>query len=169
MKYKTWIYALLLLALGVGVVIHQWDRDKRRINKRLSQLQEAVAKETGEGHLRTLAKSQEVVGFFTPEAELRLRPLLSQRLTRRELSTIFYQVHSSVDRLQVRIRDRRLDVDTASGTASMRFTATGTVHMGGRAETQMHEFHLQWVRRDREWYIDQAEIAQAIRPPGGNR
>ncbi len=165
MKRNHWLYLLVLLCVTALVAWHYSDRDARRINKRLNQLADTLGKESGEGQLRTLAKSQQVVDFFTPEAELRLQPVLRQRTSRRELSTIFHQVHSRLDTLDVRIRDRRLDVDESGETAEMRFTAVGTAGLAGDRETQMHEFHLQWVKQDREWYIDRAEIVQAIRPP----
>ena len=165
MTHKVWRYGLVALAAIVAVTIYQMDRDTRRINKRLNQLAGTVEKTAGEGHLSTLAKSQQVVGYLTPDAVLRLHPVLPQQVTRRELSTVFYQVHSRVETLDFRIRDRRLEVDRPAGTANMRFTAIGTARWGARNESQIHEFHLRWVKQDREWYIDQAEIVQAIRPP----
>ena len=165
MTRKAWLYGLVAIAAIVVVTIHQMDRDARRINKRLNQLAKTVEKTSGESHLSTLAKSQQVVGYFTPDALLRLHPVLPHQVTRRELSTVFYQVHSRVETLNFRIRDRRLEVDRPTGTADMRFTATGTAQWGARTESQIHEFHLHWVKQDREWYIDQAEIVQAIRPP----
>jgi len=166
---KTWIYLLVALTAMTWFAIHQMDRDARRINKRLNALAETVEKRAGEGHLRTLAKSQEVVGYFTPEAVLQLQPLLPHQMSRRELSSLFFQVHSQVESLDFRIRDRRLDVDRRAGTATMRFTAGGTAQLGGHTETQMHEFRLRWIKQDREWYIERAEIVQTIRPPRGER
>lgn len=165
MTRKTWLTLFLIVTAVAIVAIHQWDRDARRIHKRLDQLTGIITKHPDDGHLVTLAKSQQVVNLFTPEATVHLQPVWSHQMTRRELSSIFYQVHSRVDSLDVRIRDTRLEVNRRAGVADMRFTAMGTAKAGGHTQTDTHEFRLRWVKVDREWYVERAEIVQGIRPP----
>lgn len=160
---------IILIAVGLIVCLGLFwlwqERDTRRLNKRLDQLTAVIEKTGGESHLVTMAKSQSLVAFFTPDAVLRLSPLIGQQLSRRELSSIFYQVHARLDRLSIRIMDKRLDVDRSAGRADMRFTTSGHIEMVGQRDSQMHEFHLEWIKVDGEWYVDRASIVQGIRPP----
>lgn len=163
----NWIYGLCALLLVAGLVVWRtYDRDTRRINQRLDRLAQVVEKRSGEGHLSTLAKSQELVNFFTPEATLHLSPVLPGVISRRDLSSLFYQVHSRLERLTFTLSDRTLHVDRAAGVATQRVTVRGSANLGGQTEWHVHEFSINWIKQDGEWFIERAEIVQAIRAPG---
>ena len=165
MNKRHLIYiALALLLAGAGWYYHA-GRDGRRIHRRLNQLTQLVEKEAGQSPLRGISKARAIGGYFTDEAVVQLYPIVPDPIRQSDLAPVLHYAHNQADRLSVRISDRRLDIDRERGTARLRFTARGTVHTGGGSQSMVHEFELDWVKRDREWYIEKAAVVQAIRAP----
>lgn len=165
MKLNIGIVALLAVCIAAVLVYRQCKQDARRINRRLDQLVTVLEKEAAQSQIRTIAKARQVTSFFTADAVIRLHPVYPHTISRAELNPIFLRVHNMVDSLSIRIRDRRFELDREGGTAIMRLAAIGTVHIQGRRDTPTYEFELHWVKQDREWFIERAEIVQGIRPP----
>ena len=159
--------AALALCVVIGLFwVLRGDRDARQINRRLDELVETVEKRGNESALRQMTRSQAVPGFFSADAIIRMAPLYASTLGRRETAQTLYLIHNNVERLTARVRDRRLEINREDDTADMRITLTGNIHHGGRRESYVHSFQLDWVKDEREWYISRVELVQAIRPPG---
>lgn len=165
---RYYVIAALAFCIVIGAIwfFRSGDRDARQINRRLDELVETVEKRGNQSSLRQMTQSQAVPGFFSADATIRMAPLYASTLGRRETAQTLYLIHNNVDRLTVRVRDRRLDINHEEGTAEMRITLTGGIHQGGRRESYVHTFQLNWIKEDRDWFIRQVELVQAIRPPG---
>jgi hypothetical protein len=159
------LYIVLALLLAGAGWYYRTGRDGRRIHRRLDQLAGLVEKEAGQSPLRTIGKARGIGDYFTSDAVVQLYPILPDPIRQADLAPVLHYVHNQADRLTVRISDRHLEIDRAHGTAHLRLTARGTVHAGASSHSLAHEFALDWIKRDREWYIQKADVVQAIRAP----
>ncbi len=166
MNKRTALFIGLAVAIAAVVVYRQIDRDARRINRRLTELKETLEKSAGAGQLRTLTQSRRVTGFFTPEVRITLQPVLSETIERDHIAPLLLQLHSRLDRLDIAIHDRQLEIDSAAETAIQRVTVRASASRGQRQERRVDGFEIQWVKIDGEWYIDRAEMIETIRAPG---
>lgn len=164
---KTWIitgFAFLVIAAAALWLTR--DRDEQRILRQLDALTDLLNIREESSALTSMTQARQVTRFFAPDASISFQPVWPGRLTRAELSSLYLQVSGQVDRMDVSISDRRIDIAEDRQSARMRFTARGTVHRGGQRDTQHHEFSLEWVKFEGEWFIRSAEVVQAIRAPG---
>lgn len=160
------IAAMAIIAAIWAFVQFGGDRDARRIHGRLDGLVAAVEKTDGEGHIRMLARTQSIPGYFTSDATIQLAPLYGGTLTRRDIASYVARIHASMDRFTVRITDRQLEVNRAAGTAVMQFSARGRIELGNESESHSHAFQMEWIKEDGEWYIQRVNTVQSIRRPG---
>lgn len=158
---------VLGLALAVFLVYHWVTRDQREINRNLSRLRSLVEKSGNEGPITGLARVQEIVRFFTPNAEIALGPPVSSALDRDELAVVVHQARSSVEKIRAIVRDRKLSIDRGRRSATMELTAEGIITSHGREERDIREFRLSWTRQDGRWRIAKVELAGTIRRPPG--
>lgn len=161
----------ILAALVVLAGVWAWtrfggDRDARRIHARFDALVSAVEKTGPANQLRMLAVAQQIPEYFTAEATISLAPLYGGTLTRREVASYVVRIHQALDRLTIRIGERRLDIDRENNTATLRLTAQGFLEMGSETESHTHAFEISWRKIEGEWYIQQAATLQSIRRPG---
>lgn len=163
----------IILAVALGLLVGVWvwnryggDRDARRIHGRFDELVSIVEKTEPTNQLRILSLAQQVPEFFSPDATITLAPMYSGNLTRREVTSYLARAHQALDRLTIRISDRRLDIDRDNDTALLRFTAHGSLEIGSNRDSQLHAFELRWIKTDGDWYIQRATTIQTIRRPG---
>ena len=156
---------------GLALVAAVWfvwngDRDVRRINSKLDDLVELLEKREEHPPLRMMARSRRVAGFFTPDAEVLLAPVVTRTVGPDELTALHHYAHTQAARLSVRISDRTLEINPERDAAVMRFTTRSqfTGHQGQR-EQRVDEFRLHWAKRDGDWLIQEAATIPAIRPP----
>ena len=142
------------------------DRDARRIHARFDALVNTVEKTEPSSQLRILALAQQIPEFFTSDATISLAPMYGGSLNRREAASYLARIHQTLDRLTIRISDRRLEIDRANNTAQLRFTAQGNLELGANTESQLHAFEVFWIKTDGDWHIQRASTVQSIRQPG---
>ncbi len=141
------------------------DRDAKRINKRLTALTDVLHVSPAQSQLNVLGNANRLKSYFAPNATISLLPLWPARIAPDDLAAIYMEVHRRVDRLDVTLSDRKLQLSDDRQRAVMHCTAHGTIHQGNQRNREIHEFRIEWARIDGEWYIQQAEIVRAIRAP----
>jgi hypothetical protein len=112
-----------------------------------------------------MAQAQRLPGYFSDDAMVDLKPTISYRFKKDALTALYMQVHTRVEALTVHVTDRRLTLDRDEGKATMRLTATARITVGVQTDNHVHEFQLEWVKKDKEWHIFDAKQIQGIRRP----
>lgn len=155
------VLALLFLAAW-------WTgREERRINARLGKLCELASKDGPENAIPSMVRAREFSGYFVETPVIVLESPSMAISDRTELAAIALQIRSSFERIQVRIRDRKLAIRPGKDAADMSVTAQADLTSGGQTETDIREFRIEWVRRNGQWLIAGASAASSIRRPAG--
>jgi hypothetical protein len=159
------LYALLgAIALGVFLYLRPMPA-ARQIEKRLDALAQVIEKNAEAGQLSLLAGTQRITAFFAENARMNLEPLYRTPINRRELASLIFQAQSQAEEINISLYDRQVTVANGAQTATQKVTVSGRITINGQTETQVHSFLLDWIKVDREWYIQRVEPLQSIRAP----
>lgn len=165
MNNRLLLYALLgAIALGVFLYLRTTP-EARKIEKRLDALAQVIEKNADDGQLSLLAGTQRITAFFAENAQMNLTPLYRAPINRRKLASLIFQAQSHAEQINLSLRDRQVTVADDAQTASQKVTVSGRITINGQTETHVHSFLLDWIKVDREWYIQRVEPLQSIRAP----
>lgn len=142
-------------------------REERRINSRLGKLCDLASKDGPENAIPSMVRAREFSGYFVETPAVILDSPALTISDRTELAGIVLQIRSSFERIQVRIRDRKLAIRPGKDAADMSVTAQADLTSGGQTETDIREFRIEWVKRNGQWLIAGASAASSIRRPAG--
>lgn len=168
MRARRAIVGALCVCAAIAVAAWGWlPRDEARIRATLRELIARCEKSGDGGLLATAARGQEVKGYFTSDAVLRIGPPYPMEVARAEIPALVARAHTYADRIAIRVRGDEVEIESGRRrSAVMRATIEVTVTAGGRDERGIGEYRLEWAREDRAWRIRDVRYDASIRRPG---
>lgn len=152
--------------LLVGLLIVFWrGRDARAIHRRLDELRELVSKDGEEKPLAQLAQTREVIEYFTPDAPIIVGSPLPALQGRQEIAALFHQARAVFRTIDVKIRDRALQIAADKLGATMDMTAEVVAEGLGETVREVREIRTNWVKQDGDWLISEVSNVETIRKP----
>lgn len=139
--------------------------EETRLRRTFQDLIELCRKREAGGLLSTALHAQDILGYFTSNATIRVGPPYAMTLDRGDLPGLLARAHHHVDALDVRLRGDEIDLGTDRSTAEMRATIEIEVRMDGNIDQGIGEYRLTWRKADREWRIHDVEHLETIRHP----
>lgn len=166
------LIAILVAAIAVAGAVWfvHWMRyrDERQIQKALDTVVAQVSKNGAEGDLVALAKAAKVASCFSETPDIAPPPPINRRIQDLDvLRGIVHQARLSLERIDIRLLERTLEIDKERGTATMEVTAQVRVDYAGQRGDEVYRFTLGWVREDGRWRIRTVRTADTIQAPPG--
>jgi hypothetical protein len=152
--------ALLLVAALLTAAWFWWRSDRRRIGARLDEAIGAVSKSGDEDQITAFGKMRRLVGLFATGFVVLARPYEGSLSDPQELAAVVASYRARVTELHFVVRERRLSVDSARGTADMGLVLDSISVGGDGPSRRTFRFRLAWLRERGEWWIQEAELVE---------
>lgn len=159
--------ALLLLFAAVPLLWTWWASDRRRIDRRLDELREAVEKSGPESALAAVASARAVTELFAEPFEVRAEAVGFSTRDRRQLMRWVHRYRSTAEHISMRIDRESLAVSGEHGRASL--IAAFAFRSGGPLGDSSERYRVQvnWKEESDGWRIDYVDLLEIVDGPGG--
>lgn len=160
--------AALLALLVVLPLLWSWlHSDRRRIDRRLDELGEAIEKSGSENALAALASSRAVAELFGEPFEVRAEAVGFSTRDRRELMRLVHRYRASAERISMRIDRESIDVSAEDrrATSIVAFTFRSGGPLG--ESTERYRVQINWKEEEGRWWIDYVALLEIVERPDG--
>ena len=165
-RASYFLYALLALAAGVWL-FSQMGGEKRRLMKRLEGLGELVEKSGEESDLVAANKARNVGLLFARDFAIDLQGRARGAVTERaRIAQVMMRYRSPPSRIDLTFRDVEVEMNEAASTADMTAVATASATVDGEPSVRRFRLAFHWVKEEREWVIQRAELVEELAGPG---
>ena len=138
--------------------------DEGQIRKQLSDLEELVSFEAGEGNLSSLTKVKRLGGLFTEDVSVEFKGLGVRVRTvngREQIQQAALAARKQVSGLDAVLYD--VTVDLTDDQRSAIVEATGRAKIAGEGRSEVQDFLFTFKRTDEGWLIAEVTTVQALR------
>ena len=153
----------ILVVAGVFAYRALTRTEEDAIRREFSRLMELAAIDGMESPLKAGLRAADIVEFFTTDINISSRFANISISSRRELRQLVFQARTSLERLSVRVRRNRIEIDADGENATMDISLEIRVVGMGENRRDRDSFTIQWVKRDGNWLIDRIERYETIR------
>ena len=154
----------------LGVAAYAWaTRDVRQINGRLDRIARLTSKKTGESALTGLTRVREIMACFSSNLVVDLGAPWPRAAERDGLAAAIHHARSSVETLDVTVRDRSTTVQKDRARAVTVATVEASADYRGSKDRDVRTFRIHWIKARGGWVIERVEAADSIQPPPGLR
>jgi hypothetical protein len=158
---------LLLLLAAVAALVALWSwwhSDRRRIERRVDELQELVSKSGEESAIQGLGRARAVTGLFAPAFEIRARQLGFTTGDTQELIRFVHGYRSRAEAIRMRVSTESLSVVAehrrATQIAALEFLTGGPLGTG----SEIYRVQINWMLERGEWLIDYVDLIEIADP-----
>lgn len=161
--------ALIMWVLAAALAVYlAWTwllpGPEKIIRKRLAEMRELVSFSSNEGPLAKLANSEKLLGYFTPDIEIRINIPGRQDLSlsgREDLRQAILGARSQVDSIHMEFHDIRVMVDATKTSATTLVTVRADGATGG--EPFVERMRIYFTKTDGKWLVSAANRAPVVR------
>ncbi len=162
MRFSSWLYGLLALAVAIWLV-SQLGGEERRIRGRLAELAELLEKDGPENGLVAVNKARSVALMFASDFDVVLQGYSTGAVSGpQQISQAMLRYRTAPSRIDVAFRDIEVELDAAKRTADMSAVGVASATAGGDLSRRRFRFAFRWVKEDREWVIQRAELIEEL-------
>ncbi len=157
------ITVLAVLAFGVWLFRILFPGDEKLIRKLLAGAAETAAIKPNENPLFRLAGANKLVGFFSPDAVLKVDvPGVDVRSIngRDDLLQAVTAARASLQEARILLREIHVNVDPDKQSATAQLVATA--YLNGGSDPMVQELKLQLRKIDGHWKITQVETVKTL-------
>lgn len=156
----------LAAVIAAALLLLFWrGRDARAIHRRMDELRDLVSKDGAEKPLAQLAQTREVIEYFTADAPIIVGSPLPALQGRQEIAALFHQARAAFRTIDVKIRDRALQITGDKLGATMDMTAEVAAEGPGESMRDIREIRTRWVKQGGKWLISEVSNVETIRKP----
>ncbi len=159
---------LVVGVLGAGLIGAWlwWSSDVRKLERRLSEIEELFGKSGPEDQLTAFGKTRQIVGLFAPGFVVLARPYQGSIADTAQLAAVIQSYRSSAGRIDVASGERSTEIDSERGTAETRATFAVSGERGGGPGGDRFRARIAWVKLEGEWRIQEFEILEIVERGG---
>lgn len=158
------LYGALAIAVAVWL-FGQMGGERRQIEKRLEALQDLLDKDGQESPLSAANKAHSVGSFFAREFEVILGGYGSGAVPgRQQIAQALLRYRTPPSRVDVTFRDIEIQLDAGERGADMTATGVAAATIDGNLSRRRFRFAFRWIKEDREWVIQRAELIEELDP-----
>lgn len=135
-----------------------------QIRKQLTELEELVTFEAGEGDLSSITKVKRLGGLFTKDVTVELKGLNMRvrRVNGREqIQQAALAARKQLSGLEASLHD--VTVELAEDMESAIVEATGRAKVAGEGRSEVQDFLFTFTKTDEGWLIAEVKTVQALR------
>jgi ketosteroid isomerase-like protein len=158
-------FALFLIAAAAFWFALFWRSEERVLRRRLVRLAKLAEKTSTETPLSAMNRMRQIGDYFAAEIELVPGSGLPTAMGRQEVLFFVQNVRSSLQKLQVRVREQRVSVSPDRAVATAHVVVQVTVQHAGETTTEVREGIVEWRRVNDRWQIYRLKAADTIRNP----
>ena len=155
---------MALLLLGVWIHRIVFPNDEKLIRQLLAEAAETAAVKPEENPLLKIAGASKLVGFFSPDAVLKLdvagvdtRTLDSPDDLRQAITT----ARASLQEAKLQLHEVQVNVGPDSKSATAQLVAIA--YLNGSGDPLVQELKMQLKKIDRRWKISRVETVKSLR------
>lgn len=160
---KILMSAGLLLIAVLAWLWHSRDDMESVINRRLDEAVVLVERTGDESPFLVIGQARELVNYLAAEPVVSVGSPFPELRDRQELVALVAQARQTVNRLTVRVYDRRVEVYDDGRSAVMEFVAVVTATYGGEQRRENRHLRLEWILEEGEWVVAKAELLDGKR------
>jgi len=163
LNIKKIVVAVLVL-LVVGFFLRGcFIGPEGKIRKQLSELEELVSYEAGEGDFAALGKVKRLGGLFTENVDIKLKGFArtGSAQGRKQVQQAAMAARSQAKSLQASLHD--ITVQVAEDKMSATTEATGRAKVGGDSSSVVQDFLFTFEKTEGEWLIAKVRTVEALR------
>lgn len=163
MSLKHIVLAVSLLLVAGFLLRGCFSGPEGQIRKQLSELEDLVSYEAGEGNLTALTNAKRLGGLFTEEVEIKLSGFAGARQVRgrQQVQQAAMAARSRTPSLQASLHD--LTVQVAADKMSATVEATGRAKVAGESSSAVQDFIFSFEKTREGWLIAKVETVKALR------
>jgi len=157
------IAVLGVLALGVWIFQMLFPGDEKRIRKMLAAVAETAAVKPNENPLFKLAGASKLVGFFGPDAVLKVEvPGVEVRSIngRDDLLQAVTAARASLQEARVQLHEIHVTLEPDRRSAAAQLVASA--YINGGADPMVQELKMQLRKIDGKWKITEVETVKTL-------
>jgi hypothetical protein len=157
--------AAIVALLGGGVWIYGilFPSDQKLIRQLLANAAQTAAVKPNENPLFKIAGANKLVGFFSPDAVLKVEVAgVDTRTldTPDDLRQAITAARASLQEARFQLREVQVDVDPGSQSATAQLVAIA--YLNGSDEPLVQELKMQFKKIDRHWKISRVETVRSL-------
>ena len=153
-----------------GLMVYAWaTRDMRQINGRLDRIARLASKKKDESALTGLTRVREIMTCFSTNLVVDLGAPWPRAAERDGLAAAIHHARSSIETLDVAVRDRNTTVQKDRARAVTVATVEAAADYRGNRDRDVRTFRIHWIKARGGWVIERVEAADSIQPPPGLR
>jgi len=152
-----------VLALGVWIFRILFPGDEKLIRKMLAEAAETAGIKVNENPLFKLAAAKKLVGFFSPDAVLKLdvSGMDARSINGRDdLLQAVAAALASLQEARIQLREIHVNVDPDKQSATAQLVATA--YLNGGSDPLVQELKLQLRKIDGHWKIARVETVKTL-------
>lgn len=163
MSIKHIVLAVSLLIAAGFLLRGCFSGPEGQIRKQLSELQELVSYEAGEGNLSSLTKAKRLGGLFTEDVEIKLSGFAGARQVRgrEQVQQAAMAARSQARSLKASLHD--ISIRVADDKMSATVEATGRAKIAGESSSAVQDFIFYFEKAPEGWLIAKVETVKALR------
>ena len=152
-----------VLALGFWILQILFPGDEKRIRKMLAEAAQTAGIKANENPLFKLAAAKKLVGFFSPDAVLKLDVSGVDARSINGRDDLLQAVAAALASLQeARIQLREIHVNVGPDKQSATAQLVATAYLNGGSDPMVQELKLQLRKIDGHWKITQVETVKTL-------
>ncbi len=155
--------AAAALALGIWIFLTLFPGDEKLIRKLLAEVAETAGVRPNENALFKLAGANKLVGFFSPDAALKVDVSgvdVRSINGRDELLQAFTAVRAGLQEAKIRLHEVQVNLGPDKRTATAQLVVSAYLNGGG--DPLVQELRMQLRKIDRRWKIVQVETVKTL-------
>ena len=158
------LYGALAVAVGIWF-LGQFGGEKRRIQGQLEKLEELLEKDGPESGLVAATKARSVALLFDRDFEVVLSGYAEGSTTSpQQIAQAMLRYRTSPSRIEVTFRDVEIELDGTERAADMTTVGVAVATSSGSLSRRRFRFSFRWVKGEREWVIQRAELLEELAP-----
>ena len=154
------VIALVLLAI-LGTAWSYLVSDTRRLQRRLSELEDLLDKDGEEAAIVTAATAGQVARFFAPGFVILAAPYEGQLTDPQQLQQAVYRYRTAAPRIDATFGDREIELRD-NRTAVLVFTALVVMDFGDRSGRESYRVRSSWAEIEGEWVVSELEVLEVL-------
>jgi len=152
-----------LLLVGVWIYRILFPSDEKLIRRLLAEVSETAAVKANENPIFKIASANKLVGFFSPDAVLKLEVAgVDTRTldTPDDLRQAVTAARASLQEAKFQLREVLVDVGPDSQSASAQLVAVA--YLNGSGDPLVQELKMQLKKIERRWKISRVETVKTL-------
>lgn len=153
----------VLLALGIWIYRIFFPGDEKLIRALLAEVAQSAAVKPNENPLFKIAGANKLVGFFSPDAVLKLEVAgvdTHMLDTPDDLRQAVTAARASLQEAKFQLHEVQVNVEPGSQSATAQFVVAAYLNGGG--DPMVQELKMQLKKIDRHWKISRVETVKTL-------